>query len=32
MRDGRIVSELTGPDIDPEAIVGAAVREEATSA
>ncbi len=32
MRDGRMVAELTGPDIDPEAIVGAAVREESKSA
>lgn len=32
MRDGRIVSELDGPNIDPEAIVGAAVREDVISA
>jgi ribose transport system ATP-binding protein len=30
MRDGRMVAELEGPGIDPEAIVGAAVREEVT--
>lgn len=28
MRDGRVVAELDGPGVDPEAIVGAAVREE----
>jgi ribose transport system ATP-binding protein len=30
MRDGRVVAELDGPGVDPEAIVGAAVREKVT--